>query len=164
MNQDIEEIPFTGFWLLFGVFVVLALLFPLLAYLETQGLIQEENPGPVWFNWVMTIIFFLVTLFLYQFRQLRIEYKLGVLLVGYSFLRSKILFNDIESVELDTYNALWSFGGYGLRTRFYRGKVHIVYNIPAKKCVKITLKNKNKIFIFSTNKPDYWLARLKQPI
>lgn len=164
MNQDIEEIPFTGFWWIFGAFIVLALLFPTLSYLESQGLIQEENPGPVWFNWAITIFLFLMTLFLYQFRLLRIEYKLGELLIGYSFFRSKILFNVIESVALDTSNPLLSYGGWGLRTRFYRGRFRIVYNMPGKRCVVVSLKNKKRDIVFSTNKPEYWIERLKQPI
>ena len=65
MNQDMEEIPFTSFTWIFGAFILIALLFPALVYMQHIGLIQEEKPEPAWFNWMMTIFFILITFFLF---------------------------------------------------------------------------------------------------
>ncbi|MDD4663432.1 MAG: hypothetical protein PHD83_02045 [Caldisericia bacterium] len=163
MNQDYEEVPFTGFVFMYGAFILIALLFPVLAILQNKGIIKESNPGPVWFNWVMTLFFVALTVFLYQFRKLKIEYHLGIVRIQYGFLRSTIPYNEIESVYLDTSNPFLAYGGWGLRLRYYGGKFRLVYNMPSKPCVVIALKNKKREVVFATNKPDYWIERLKQP-
>lgn len=164
MDQDVEEIPFTGFVYMYGFFILITLMFPVLAYLQNIGYIQPDNQGPVWFNWVMTILFVSLTIFLYQFRKLRIEYTLGVLRISYGYLHSQIAYHDIEQVFKDTANPILVYGGWGLRLRYYHKKIRLAYNIPRKPCLVVALKNKNREYVFSTNKPDYWIERLKQPI
>ena len=163
MNQDCEEVPFTGFVLMYGAFILIALMYPVLAILQSKGIITESNPGPVWLNWVITLFFAALTILLYQFRILRIEYKLGVLLIQYGFLHSTIPYSDIESVYRDTSNPFLAYGGWGLRLRYYGRKFRLVYNMPSKPCVVVALKNKKREVVFATNKPEYWIERLKQP-
>jgi len=164
MDKDLEVVPFTGFVWMYGLFVLIALLYPTLAILQNLGIIHESNPGPVWLNWVMALLFIALSIFLYQFRELQIEYRLGKLQIRYGLLRSVIPFTEIEKVYLDQSNPFLAYGGWGLRMRYFGGKYRLVYNMPRKPCVVITLKNKKREVVFATNRPDYWIERLQQPI
>lgn len=116
-----------------------------------------NNPAPGWVHLCISII--CVTCF-YAFKTLKVKITTEKIIVGFNNLFiKKIKFEDIEKIEIDNN----SYGGYGIRMRFVKGKIRIAYNVGQPRVV-ISIKNKRKEFTFSTNNPDKVIKLIKSKI
>ena len=87
---------------------------------------------------------------LWVFKTVKVTITAREVIIGFNqFFPQRIKLEEIEKVAVDDK----SYGGSGLRMRFVKGKFRIAYNTGQPRVV-ISIKNKRKEIVFSTNNPE----------
>lgn len=156
-----EQLDFPFFSILLFIFLSNTLFFGYLSYQQLQGIPLSFNQEPLWFNLSMALLFSFFTFIIYQFRRLNVLLTHDKLEVSYGIFKHSILRTDIDEVYPDHLNPLFAYGGWGIRMGRHKSKSRLVYNLPGKKNVVISLKNSKREFVFSLNSPEHFILALK---
>ncbi len=159
-----EKIPFTLYPYLLIIFLGITFYFAYLFIQQSQLQQLSSNVPPSWFNLMMSVFFAFFSLIIFQFKQLETFISTDGILVQFGFFKRFIPASMIENIYLDTVNPFWSYGGWGIRLGKVNHKKRIVFNLPSKPCVVLSIKNTNKEFVFSTNYPDKTIDAIKSII
>lgn len=149
------------FFLMIAVFAVLL---PFGYGIYSQEILKVpfgDNPmsttGLIVFGSVLLIVMVLV---LFYFIRSRMETKItksGVEVLFPPLLNKakKITADEIQKFEVRNYNAIWEFGGYGIKSRFQKGLAYIVSGNVG---LQLYLKNGKKILIGTQQKQSVVFA------
>jgi hypothetical protein len=156
-----EKLAFPFFNILFLIFIAITGYFTYLAFIQLLSAPLSYHQEPLWLNLSMGVFFCFITFIVYQFRRLNVLLTHDKLEVSYGFFKHSILRIDIEDAYIDLLNPLFAYGGWGIRMGKHKGKSRLVYNIPGKKNIIISLKNSKREFVFSLNSPEHLMLVLK---
>jgi hypothetical protein len=154
-----EEQQFRQKWiwiLVLGIFLIET---PLFSYLIVKQLIYHQPVGNKPMPDIALTIFSLVMLMLciglpYLFYKLKLitEVQEDGIMVRFSpFLRKKILFPEIKSYTVRTYNPIREYGGWGIRY----GRKGTAYNVSGNRGVQLELINGKRILIGSQRPEEF---------
>jgi len=159
-----EKIPFPVMKLVVAVMVAFTLLFlGLFLYQLLVGPIGE-NPAPNWCFLVMFLIFTVINVVIFNFRELTISITPGSLRVAYGRISYVIAWDNVADCYLDK-NPGMAYGGWGIRIGRTAGKSVLVYNVMSTPCITLTLKRgRFAQFAFSTRQPEELMGIVQQRI
>lgn len=156
-----EQLAFPIFSVLLFIFLSITLYFGYLSYHQLHGVHLPNNQEPLWFNLSMVLFFSFFSFIIYQFRRLSILLTHDKLEVSYGIFKHSILRTEIDEAYPDHLNPLFAYGGWGIRMGRHNSKSRLVYNLPGKKNIVISLKNSKREFVFSLNSPEHFMLALK---
>lgn len=136
----------------------------------SMGIYNIANPGnpldepPNWFNFVMFLIFGLVSWLVLNFRQLEVCLTGQGIEVGYGQFRHRQQWLNIEGVTRDSKPGL-KYGGFGIRLTWSGGKPVLVYNTIGAPAVELKLKQgRYSKRVFSTRRPEEVIGLINRHI
>ncbi len=154
-----EEQRFRQIWIWFLILGIAALMW----YSAFTQIIQRrpfgENPAPnslliifwVLFGLGLPVLFFSIRLI----TEVRLD-GIYIRFFPFHFSSKKIAFQDLQSFEVRTYNALREYGGWGIRY----GPQGKAYNVGGNRGVQLVLTDGKRILIGS-QKPEEFLAAIQ---
>jgi hypothetical protein len=106
-----------------------------------------DNPAPDWAMWLLWAVIGVVLPLTFMFVRLVLEVTdEGVLVRFVPLTRRLIRLEEIESLEVRTYNALAEYGGWGIKG--WTGS-KIAYNVSGNQGVDLTLRDGRRIMLGS---------------
>ena len=149
-----EKIPFLVGKLVVLLMIGLTGLF--LGLFVYQLIVQPvgEDPAPNWYYLVMFLVFLVISVLMVNFRELTVIATSQGITIAYGRIKYTIAWNNVKGYYLDTNTGL-SYGGWGIRVGFARGKSVLVYNVIGYSRVVLELsEGKFAQFAFSTRQPE----------
>lgn len=120
------------------------------------------DPAPDWSVWLifgsMGVFFPLYILFVPMSIEVRAEY----ILVLFPPYRRLIQFNEIADVKVRTFNAIWEYGGWGIRFAFPLGKKNLIA-VSGSEGVELTLTS-GETLIIGSKRPNEFLRAIQQKL
>lgn len=107
------------------------------------------DPAPNWAVWLIFGTIGIVFPAYFLFVPMSVAVHADDILVLFPPYRRVIQFEDITDVQLRTFNAIWEYGGWGIRFAFPLWK-HNMIAISGNQGVELTLKSGEKLMIGST--------------
>jgi hypothetical protein len=145
-----EKVPFLLGKVIVVIFPLTAIYMFVLAYMQvTKGPIGDK-PEPTWFYILFGLFFLGLTFLIAQFTSLAIRIEEKTILLSYGIFKVQIDRDMVEKVYLDTANPLFSYGGWGYRLGYYKGRPRKALNIPGYRCVVVSRKGIGQEIVFST--------------
>lgn len=157
-----EKVPFQIGKVIVVIFPLTAIYMFVLAYLQVKNGQIGDKPAPTWFYLLMGFFFLGFTWLISQFTSLSIRIEEKTILLSYGIIKAQISRDNIEKAYIDTANPLLSYGGWGYRLGYFKGRPRTALNIPGYRCVVITQKNVRREIVFSTGNPEK-VIQLLQP-
>ena len=142
-----EEIQAYNRWYVYGVTLLVAALFMVVFYSETEGFLFQEKPFPFLFSLIFSGIP-IVILFTARLKTKITERGITATFYPFSFFRRSYTWNEIEKVFVRKYSALTEFGGRGIKI-FTSGKA---YTVAGSYGIQIVTKGGNQ-FLIGTQEP-----------
>ena len=153
-----EAIVLWVFTALMGLFTAVFLFLVLYQILVGHA---GDNAPPNWFFLLMALLFLGITA---TFSKLRIKLTPRSVVVGYGAFKRAIPWENIERCYLDEASSL-SYGGFGIRIGWVKGRWRLVYNVIGGPRVVLSLKRGwFDEFVFSTRNPDEVMQIARQRI
>jgi hypothetical protein len=157
-----ETVSFPVAWAVFGLFMVISVVFVALwAYQLTSGPVGSD-PAPTWFYLVMWLVFDLVGILMLNFTKLRVSIFPSVMRIGFGVIRYSVRRSNVAGCYRDRASGM-SYGGWGIRIARIDGKWRLGYTvIGASRVVLQLTEGRFSEFAFSTNEPDRICEIVKQ--
>jgi hypothetical protein len=150
-----ETIPFPLIGWIVLLFALLAVMFFVLMVLTLTGMILGERPAPWWMYGIMTAVFGLSSLFIRNFRELRVVVTDRNVAVSYGVFHDSIPMETITASYVDTASALFRYGGWGLRFGRVEGRRRKVYNSIGYRNVVVRMTGRRiDELVFSSENPE----------
>jgi hypothetical protein len=131
-------------WTMAVVMLILIIFVPILE--------QEDEGSYLYILFVSLLILFVILALIFGRLVIRVDYQ--NVMVGFGFIKKRILWENIKEVYQDETSAI-KYGGAGIRTTRLEGEWVIAYIIVGGPRVVLRLKEgKFKRFVFSTQNPE----------
>jgi len=154
--KEIVHSPLTRF--------ITAIMLALTAFFLHQ-LLKElfgERSDLTWYFLLMSLVFALVTYFMFNIRKLTISIGTQRIIIALGIFKYTVDWGNIEGYYLDKSSGV-RYGGWGIRITKLSGRWTLAYNITTGSRVVLQLRNgRFRQFVFSTNRPELIINIIKQ--
>ena len=120
------------------------------------------DPAPDWAVWLIFGSMGLLFPFYVMFVPMSIEVRAEYILVLFPPYRRLIQLNEIADVKVRTFNAIWEYGGWGIRFAFPLGKKNLIA-MSGKEGIELTLKS-GETLVIGSKRPTEFLRAIQQKL